>query len=90
MEDAIPSLSSGVVGSRFVSQDELDTAKARRQEQWKAAYARCAVSSTKERVLRDINGDWSVGLARSRLRSLLKTCSMDEVSQKYVHCYNCS
>ncbi|KIP12457.1 hypothetical protein PHLGIDRAFT_113547 [Phlebiopsis gigantea 11061_1 CR5-6] len=40
MEEALPSLSSGVVGSRFVTQDELDTAKARRQEQWKAAYAR--------------------------------------------------
>ena len=40
MEEAIPSLSTGVVGSRFVSQEELDTAKARRQEQWKAAYAR--------------------------------------------------
>lgn len=42
MEDAlIPSLSSGAVGSRFVSQDEIDTAKVRRDEQWKAAYARC-------------------------------------------------
>ncbi|KAK7058849.1 hypothetical protein VNI00_001473 [Paramarasmius palmivorus] len=39
-EAPIPSLSSGVVGSRFVSQDEIDTAKARREEQWKAAYAR--------------------------------------------------
>ncbi|KAJ3496695.1 hypothetical protein NLJ89_g10450 [Agrocybe chaxingu] len=37
---AIPSLSAGEVGSRFVSQDEIDTAKARREEQWKAAYAR--------------------------------------------------
>lgn len=33
-------MSAGAVGSRFVTQDELDTAKARRQEQWKAAYAR--------------------------------------------------
>ncbi|KAK1228366.1 hypothetical protein PQX77_008575, partial [Marasmius sp. AFHP31] len=41
MEDApVPSLSSGVVGSRFVSSDEIETAKARREEQWKAAYAR--------------------------------------------------
>ncbi|KAF4623631.1 hypothetical protein D9613_001907 [Agrocybe pediades] len=41
MEDAlVPSLSSGVVGSRFVTQDEVETAKARREEQWKAAYAR--------------------------------------------------
>lgn len=38
--DDIPSISSGNVGSRFVSQAELETAKARRDEQWKAAYAR--------------------------------------------------
>ncbi|EPT03966.1 hypothetical protein FOMPIDRAFT_1014356 [Fomitopsis schrenkii] len=38
--DAIPSISSGAVGSRFVSQSDIDTAKARRDEQWKAAYAR--------------------------------------------------
>lgn len=36
----IPSLSTGAVGSRFVSQNDVDTAKARRDEQWKAAYAR--------------------------------------------------
>ena len=42
MDDSsvIPSLSSGVVGSRFVTETELDTSKARREEQWKAAYAR--------------------------------------------------
>ncbi|KAJ3909741.1 N-terminal domain of NEFA-interacting nuclear protein NIP30-domain-containing protein [Lentinula edodes] len=42
MEDSavIPSLSMGPVGSRFVSSDEIETAKARRDEQWKAAYAR--------------------------------------------------
>ena len=28
------------VTSRFVTQDEVDAAKARRDEQWKAAYAR--------------------------------------------------
>ncbi|KZT75178.1 hypothetical protein DAEQUDRAFT_761124 [Daedalea quercina L-15889] len=38
--DAIPSISSGAVGSRFVSQSDIDTAKVRREEQWKAAYAR--------------------------------------------------
>lgn len=38
--DAIPSISSGSVGSRFVSQNELEVAKNRREEQWKAAYAR--------------------------------------------------
>ncbi|PFH54582.1 hypothetical protein AMATHDRAFT_52220 [Amanita thiersii Skay4041] len=36
----IPSLSNGLVGSRFVTQDEIDTARKRREEQWKAAYAR--------------------------------------------------
>ncbi|KAH9037294.1 N-terminal domain of NEFA-interacting nuclear protein NIP30-domain-containing protein [Lactarius pseudohatsudake] len=39
-DEAIPSISTGVVGSRFVSQSDLDTARARRDEQWKAAYAR--------------------------------------------------
>ncbi|KAF9822018.1 hypothetical protein IEO21_00012 [Rhodonia placenta] len=38
--DAIPSISSGAVGSRFVTQSEVETAKARRDEQWRAAYAR--------------------------------------------------
>ncbi|KAJ4487087.1 hypothetical protein C8J55DRAFT_558167 [Lentinula edodes] len=39
MEDSaiIPSLSMGPVGSRFVSSDEIETAKACRDEQWKAA-----------------------------------------------------
>jgi hypothetical protein len=41
MDDSIPSISTEGVGSRFVSQNEIDTAKARRDEQWKAAYARC-------------------------------------------------
>ncbi|EPQ60701.1 hypothetical protein GLOTRDRAFT_124454 [Gloeophyllum trabeum ATCC 11539] len=40
MEESIPSLSSGTVGSRFVSQDEIETTRKRREEQWKAAYAR--------------------------------------------------
>ncbi|KAA1468156.1 hypothetical protein DENSPDRAFT_857115 [Dentipellis sp. KUC8613] len=39
-DDLVPSISSGPVGSRFVSQSDIDTAKARREEQWKAAYAR--------------------------------------------------
>ncbi|PPQ89392.1 hypothetical protein CVT25_002210 [Psilocybe cyanescens] len=39
-ESLIPSLSEGVVGSRFITEDEVDTAKQRREEQWKAAYAR--------------------------------------------------
>ncbi|KAI0756668.1 N-terminal domain of NEFA-interacting nuclear protein NIP30-domain-containing protein [Daedaleopsis nitida] len=40
MDDAIPSISTEGVGSRFVSQDDLEAAKARRDEQWRAAYAR--------------------------------------------------
>ncbi|OSD03628.1 hypothetical protein PYCCODRAFT_1466991 [Trametes coccinea BRFM310] len=40
MDDAIPSIQTTGVGSRFVSQSELETAKAKRDEQWKAAYAR--------------------------------------------------
>jgi hypothetical protein len=39
-DEAIPSISSGVVGSRFVTQSDVDDARARREEQWKAAYAR--------------------------------------------------
>ncbi|KAJ7492510.1 N-terminal domain of NEFA-interacting nuclear protein NIP30-domain-containing protein [Mycena latifolia] len=39
-ESMIPSLSAAGIGSRFVSQDDVETAKARRDEQWKAAYAR--------------------------------------------------
>ncbi|KAM5533090.1 hypothetical protein V8D89_013233 [Ganoderma adspersum] len=40
MDDSIPSIQTAGVGSRFVSQNELEAAKARRDEQWKAAYAR--------------------------------------------------
>ncbi|KZT30508.1 hypothetical protein NEOLEDRAFT_1053795 [Neolentinus lepideus HHB14362 ss-1] len=40
MDDSIPSLSSGSVGSRFVSQNDIEDARKRREEQWKAAYAR--------------------------------------------------
>ncbi|KAI0034288.1 N-terminal domain of NEFA-interacting nuclear protein NIP30-domain-containing protein, partial [Vararia minispora EC-137] len=36
----LPSLSSGAVGSRFVSQSDIEHARAKREEQWKAAYAR--------------------------------------------------
>ncbi|KAJ3528454.1 hypothetical protein NMY22_g9406 [Coprinellus aureogranulatus] len=39
-DSLIPSLSDGVVGSRFITQDEIDSARARKEEQWKAAYAR--------------------------------------------------
>jgi hypothetical protein len=39
-DEAIPSISTGAVGSRFVSQSDIESARARREEQWKAAYAR--------------------------------------------------
>jgi hypothetical protein len=39
-DEAIPSISTGAVGSRFVSQSDIEAARARRDEQWKAAYAR--------------------------------------------------
>jgi len=39
-DEAIPSISTGAVGSRFVSQSDVEAARARREEQWKAAYAR--------------------------------------------------
>ncbi|KAF8740600.1 hypothetical protein AX14_007981 [Amanita brunnescens Koide BX004] len=39
-QQPVPSLSAGVVGSRFITQDEIDAARQRREEQWKAAYAR--------------------------------------------------
>jgi hypothetical protein len=39
-DEALPSISAGVVGSRFVTQSDIEAAKARRDEQWKAAYAR--------------------------------------------------
>lgn len=35
-------ISEGTVGSRFVTQDEIESARARKDEQWKAAYARHA------------------------------------------------
>ncbi|KIK47284.1 hypothetical protein CY34DRAFT_262703 [Suillus luteus UH-Slu-Lm8-n1] len=40
MEDGLPSVSVSGVGSRFISQNDLEEAKARRDDQWKAAYAR--------------------------------------------------
>ncbi|KZP31215.1 hypothetical protein FIBSPDRAFT_945243 [Athelia psychrophila] len=40
MDGDIPSLQSSGVGARFVSSTDIDAAKARRDEQWKAAYAR--------------------------------------------------
>lgn len=42
--DPVTSLAAtGSVTSRFVSSNELDEAKKRREEEWKAAYARCVL-----------------------------------------------
>jgi hypothetical protein len=49
MEDGLPSVSVGGVGSRFISQNDLEEAKARRDDQWKAAYARCAADTAFEK-----------------------------------------
>ncbi|KDQ63623.1 hypothetical protein JAAARDRAFT_119569 [Jaapia argillacea MUCL 33604] len=40
MEESIPSISSGTVGSRFVSANDVESARKKREESWKAAYAR--------------------------------------------------
>jgi hypothetical protein len=49
MEDGLPSVSVGGVGSRFISQNDLEEAKARRDDQWKAAYARYAADTAFEK-----------------------------------------
>lgn len=41
MEEGVPTVSVTGVASRFVSQTDIETARSRREEQWKAAYARC-------------------------------------------------
>ncbi|KIJ21639.1 hypothetical protein PAXINDRAFT_178026, partial [Paxillus involutus ATCC 200175] len=40
MEEGVPTVSVTGVASRFVSQTDIEAAKTRREEQWKAAYAR--------------------------------------------------
>jgi hypothetical protein len=39
-EDALRSSSSGAVGSRFVTEKEVTSAREKKDEEWKAAYAR--------------------------------------------------
>jgi hypothetical protein len=39
-EEALPSISTGQVGSRFVTEKEVVEARAKRDEAWQAAYAR--------------------------------------------------
>lgn len=75
-ESIIPSISTGTVGSRFVSQNDIESAKARRDEQWKAAYARYADVdfSASVRLLTSL-ADW----AKNPHHSLLRIPSMAEV-----------
>lgn len=40
MEEGVPTVSVTGVASRFVSQTDIEAARSRREEQWKAAYAR--------------------------------------------------
>ncbi|KAF9229411.1 hypothetical protein BS17DRAFT_688909 [Gyrodon lividus] len=40
MEEGIPTVAVTGVASRFVTQTDVEAAKTRREEQWKAAYAR--------------------------------------------------
>ncbi|KAH0838402.1 hypothetical protein J3R83DRAFT_6709 [Lanmaoa asiatica] len=42
MEEGVPIVSVTGVASRFVSQTDIEAARSRREEQWKAAYARFA------------------------------------------------
>lgn len=41
MEEGVPTVAVNGVASRFVSQTDIEAARTRKQEQWKAAYARC-------------------------------------------------
>lgn len=44
MEEGVPTVSVSGVASRFVSQTDIEAARSRREEQWKAAYARFAAN----------------------------------------------
>ena len=83
MDEAIPSISTEGVGSRFVSQNDIEAAKARRDEQWRAAYARhvpviAPISTVMTRT------ESIPGWARSPRRSPRRTRLTAEVSQRYV------
>lgn len=74
----IPSLSTGVVGSRFVSSADVETAKARRDEQWKAAYARSVHFFLSHISFSHLMS----GLAKNPHHSPLRTRTMEEVWPK--------
>lgn len=50
MEEGVPTVSVTGVAARFVSQTDIEAARSRREEQWKAAYARFARTFTSRRV----------------------------------------
>nr|GAT48380.1 predicted protein [Mycena chlorophos] len=49
-DPSIPSLNATGIGARFVSQDAIESAKARRDEQWKAAYERIGMPPPPQQV----------------------------------------
>ena len=50
MEEGVPTVSVTGVAARFVSETDIDAARSRREQQWKAAYARSAAPFTSHRV----------------------------------------
>ncbi|KAF7347739.1 hypothetical protein MVEN_01531200 [Mycena venus] len=78
MEEAmVPSLSSAGIGSRFVSQDDVDTAKARREEQWKAAYARIGMEPPQQQ-----EQDFSDGRSLAEKLAANKIAKQEEWEEK--------
>ncbi|KAJ7783913.1 N-terminal domain of NEFA-interacting nuclear protein NIP30-domain-containing protein [Mycena maculata] len=76
-ESMIPSLSSAGIGSRFVSQDDVETAKARRDEQWKAAYARLGMEPPPQQV-----EDFSDGRSLAEKLAANKIAKQEEWEEK--------
>lgn len=77
-------LSSGMdsssVSSRFVSQNDVEEARKRRNEQWKAAYARSAFHLT---IVQEVQADSpNLDSAKSRLHHLPKKYLTAGASQR--------
>jgi hypothetical protein len=75
-ESMIPSISGGAVGSRFVSQTDIESARARRDEQWKAAYARFILSICLPFILVQL---YPIDWAKNHHQYLQKTLTMEGV-----------
>ncbi|KAI4526249.1 hypothetical protein K525DRAFT_259567 [Schizophyllum commune Loenen D] len=77
-EAVVPSLSSTStgVGARFITADDIQAARTRREEQWRAAYARSDLVQPPDRSPADAPLS---GSARSRPRSNKKRLTMDGV-----------